>query len=153
MHSVVILLWFVVIVSSALSIKWIIFSLSRWSKDLVIMCEESLRISFIKPQSGAQQHTTCGRLKIKMSYQLMDSHYKDNTVSKPSYLNYWNDIHTKMVFILKRNPDPVPQVIMQNCGLDLGIQLTLGVRMLMVIRYTGLNPMDIRSYLIFKLWI
>ena len=48
---------------------------------------------------------TRGWLSIKMaSYQYRDSHYKDKTVSRPSYL-YYVDSHTyKMIFILECGP-------------------------------------------------
>ena len=42
------------------------------------------------------------RLNIKMSYQYRNSHYKDKTVSWPSYLSNGNPIPGKNVFILRR---------------------------------------------------
>ena len=46
-----------------------------------------------------------GRLNIKMSsYQYMDPHVKDKTVSLPSYYRHGNPIPGKTVFILRRSP-------------------------------------------------
>ena len=46
-----------------------------------------------------------GRLNIKMySYQYSNSHYKDKTVSRPSYLCIGIPIHGKTIFVLRRIP-------------------------------------------------
>ena len=56
-------------------------------------------------QLHSQYRCCWGRLNIKMSsYQYMDSHYKDNTVSRPYCLYNGNLIHGKTVFIMKRIP-------------------------------------------------
>ena len=42
------------------------------------------------------------RIDIKMSYQHRNSHYKDETVSRPSYLYNGNPIPEKTVFTLRK---------------------------------------------------
>ena len=50
-------------------------------------------------------------LNTKMpSYQYRDSHYKDKTVSRPSYLYDGNPLHGKTVLTLKRRPDELINV-------------------------------------------
>ena len=66
-------------------------SLSRWSAQLLICVEESM-----KKRPG-------GRLNVKMSsYQYRDPHVKDKTVSRPSYLQLtWESPFKSLILSLQ----------------------------------------------------
>ena len=48
--------------------------------------------------------TPGGRLNIRMPYQNINSHYKDKTVSQPSYLYNWNSFTWKDYLYIETGP-------------------------------------------------
>ena len=91
-------------ISYKIALRWMPFDLTDDKSTLVqvlALCHQatSCYLSQCWPRFVWPQY-----LNIKMSsYQYRDSHYKDKTVSQPSYLYNWNPIHRKTVFILRQD--------------------------------------------------
>ena len=75
---------------------------------------EPTHCSFIEPTSCSLSIAT-DRLNVNMSSVYTTSHYKDKTVTRPSYLYHVIAMPGKAVFILKRGPEIYIRVVAESC--------------------------------------